>query len=158
LCDTRSRTIVAGIEVEEETVAKRGLPLVLLTLALLVAACGGGEGPATAEAVIETISAADASALLADAPGGLVVLDVRTPEEFASGHLAGAVGLDFYAAAFADDLAALDREAPYLLYCRSGNRSGQAREMMRSLGFVEVHEIAGGINAWVEAGLPVVAP
>ncbi len=86
------------------------------------------------------------------------MLDVRTPEEFASGHLAGAVNLDFYAPSFADDLAALDREAPYLLYCRSGNRSGQAREMMRSLGFAEVHEIAGGINAWVEAGLPVVAP
>lgn len=138
--------------------AKRGLPVVLLALALLAAGCGGGEGTATSEAVIETISAADASALLADAPAGLVVLDVRTPEEFASGHLAGAVGLDFYAATFADDLAALDREAPYLLYCRSGNRSGQAREMMRSLGFAEVHEIAGGINAWVEAGLPVVAP
>jgi len=139
-------------------VAERGLPVVLLALALLAAGCGGGEGAATAEAVIETISAADASALLASAPAGLVVLDVRTPEEFASGHLAGAAGLDFYAATFADDLSALDREVPYLLYCRSGNRSGQAREMMRSLGFAEVHEIAGGINAWVEAGLPVVAP
>ncbi len=138
--------------------ARRGLPVVLLALALLAGGCGGGEGAATAEAVIETISAADASALLASAPAGLVVLDVRTPEEFASGHLAGAVGLDFYATTFADDLAALDREVPYLLYCRSGNRSGEAREMMRSLGFAEVHEIAGGINAWVEAGLPVVAP
>jgi rhodanese-related sulfurtransferase len=145
-----------GVGIEEESVAKRGLLVVLL--ALLAAGCGGGEGAATAEAAIETISAADASALLASAPAGLVVLDVRTPEEFASGHLAGAAGLDFYAATFADDLSALDREVPYLLYCRSGNRSGQAREMMRSLGFAEVHEIAGGINAWVEAGLPVVAP
>ncbi|MCU0281730.1 MAG: rhodanese-like domain-containing protein [Acidimicrobiia bacterium] len=138
--------------------AKRGLPVVLLALALLAAGCGGGEGAATAEAVIETISAADASALLASAPTGLVVLDVRTPEEFASGHLAGAVGLDFYAATFADDLAALDREAPYLLYCRSDNRSGQVREMMRSLGFRRVHEIDGGIVAWAEAGLPIQTP
>jgi len=132
--------------------------LALLALALLAAGCGGGDGTATVEAVIETISPADASSLLASAPTGLVVLDVRTPEEFAAGHLAGAVGLDFYAATFADDLAALDREAPYLLYCRSGNRSAEAREMMRSLGFREVHEVDGGIVAWAEAGLPVVVP
>lgn len=138
--------------------AKRGLPVVLLVLALLVAGCGGGEGAATAEAVIETVSAADASALLAEGPAGLVVLDVRTPEEFAAGRLAGAVNLDFYAAAFADDLAALDRETPYLLYCRTDNRSGQVREMMRSLGFREVHEIDGGIVAWAEAGLPIETP
>jgi rhodanese-related sulfurtransferase len=47
---------------------------------------------------------------------------------------------------------------PYLLYCRSGNRSAQAREMMRGLGFAEVYEIDGGITAWTEAGLGVVAP
>ncbi len=138
--------------------AKRGLPVFLLALAVLAGGCGGGGDAATAEAVIETISAADASALLASAPAGLVVLDVRTPEEFAFGHLAGAVNLDFYAATFADDLGTLDREAPYLLYCRTDNRSGQVREMMRSLGFRDVHEIDGGIVAWAEAGLLVVAP
>jgi rhodanese-related sulfurtransferase len=138
-------------------VAKRGL-FPLLLAALLAAGCGGGDGTTAVEAVIETVTPADASSLLASAPAGLVVLDVRTPEEFAAGHLAGAIGLDFYAATFADDLAALDREAPYLLYCRSGNRSAETREMMRSLGFLEVREIAGGITAWVEAGFPVEAP
>jgi rhodanese-related sulfurtransferase len=130
----------------------------LLAMALLAAGCGGGDGAAPVAGVVETISPADASSLLASAPTGLVVLDVRTPEEFAAGRLAGAVNLDFYAATFADDLAALDRQAPYLLYCRTDNRSGQVREMMRSLGFVAVHEIDGGIVAWVEAGLPIEAP
>jgi len=138
-------------------VARRG-SFVVVAVLLLVAGCGGGAETATREAVIETISPAAAADLVAVPPSGLVVLDVRTPEEFGAGRLAGAVNLDFYATTFADDLAGLDREAPYLLYCRSGNRSAEAREMMRSLGFLEVHEIAGGIVAWAEAGLPLEIP
>jgi phage shock protein E len=148
-----------GNAVEEESVGRRGLLVVALAaLVLLAAGCGGSAETTVQEALIETISPADAADLIAAAPAGLVVLDVRTPEEFASGHLAGAVNLDFYAATFSIDLTALDAEVPYILYCRAGNRSAEAREMMRSFGFREVHEIAGGINAWVEAGLPVEAP
>jgi phage shock protein E len=130
----------------------------VVALVVLAAGCGGKTGTTAAPAVIETISPDAAADLIAAAPPGLVVLDVRTPDEFAAGHLAGAVNLDFYGATFGDDLAALDTGAPYVLYCRRGNRSADAREMMRSLGFLEVHEIAGGIDAWVAAGLPVEAP
>lgn len=144
-----------GDAAEEESVGRRGSFAVVAVL-LLVAGCGGGAETATREAVVETISPAEAGEIAGSA--GLVVLDVRTPEEFGAGRLAGAVNLDFYATTFADDLAGLDREAPYLLYCRSGNRSAEAREMMRSLGFLEVHEIAGGIVAWAEAGLPLEIP
>ena len=128
----------------------------LMALALPLAGCGGES--ATRAAVVETISPADAAALLAEAPEGLMVLDVRTPEEFSTGRLPGAVNLDYHASDFADDLAALDREVPYLLYCRTGNRSAGAREMMRKLGFTKVHEIAGGITAWAQAGLAVEGP
>ena len=131
-----------------------GLVTTLILAAL--AGCGGESGTSTA--TIETISPAEAAELLDDPPPGLVVLDVRTPGEFAGGHLADAVNLDYQAAGFADELGALDREVPYLLYCRTGNRSAQAREMMRDLGFASVHEIGGGIVAWTEAGLAVVAP
>ena len=134
---------------------RRGLFAVVAVLAL-VAGCGGGAETAARVAVVETISPAAAGEIAGSA--GLVVLDVRTPEEFGAGHLAGAVNLDFYATTFADDLAGLDREAPYLLYCRTGNRSAEVREMMRSLGFLEVHEIAGGIVGWAEAGLPLEIP
>ena len=83
------------------------------------------------------------------------MLDVRTPEEFAEGHLEGAVLVDFYDADFAEQLAALDTDVPYLVYCRSGNRSGQAMGVMEELGFTSAADIDGGIVAWVDAGLPV---
>jgi phage shock protein E len=103
------------------------------------------------------VPAATAADLLASPPADLVVLDVRTPEEFAEGHLAGAEILDFYRADFTDRLAELDQDVPYLLYCRSGNRSGQALAMMRELGFTDVTEIEGGVISWSQLGLPLVA-
>jgi len=130
--------------------------LVTTLIMLALAGCGGDSGTSTA--TIETISPAEAAELLDEAPAGLVVLDVRTPGEFAGGHLADAVNLDYQAVGFAGELGALDRGVPYLLYCRTGNRSAQVREMMRDLGFAEVYEIAGGTVAWAGAGLAVVVP
>ena len=103
-----------------------------------------------------TVSADDAAAILADAPDDLVILDVRTPQEYAEGHLDGAVLVDFYDADFADQLAELDPDVPYVVYCRSGNRSGQTLPIMEQLGFGSAANINGGIIAWAEAGLPIV--
>jgi phage shock protein E len=128
----------------------RGAAVVLLVLSLVVAACGGG----STTRVIATVSPEDAAAELAENPAP-VLLDIRTPEEVAAGHLAGSVNIDFYEADFADRIAALDRDASYVVYCRSGNRSGQAMELFDSLGFSDVIEIDGGIVAWSAAGLPV---
>lgn len=122
--------------------------------ALVAAACSSAGGTATA--TIETVSPARAAEIIAEGRPGLVLLDVRTPEEFAAGHLANAANLDLYGPGFADALAALDRATPYVLYCRTDNRSAEVREMMRSLGFAEVHEIDGGIVAWAEEGRPLV--
>jgi phage shock protein E len=138
---------------------RRSLVAVLVVASIVLAAgCGGDGGTAAPAAVIETVAPADAAALIDSAPAGLVVLDVRTPDEFAAGHLAGAVNLDYYASDFPDSLAALDRLAPYVIYCRTGRRSAEVREMMREMGFLGVTEIDGGITAWVEESLPVVAP
>ncbi len=103
---------------------------------------------------LETVSASVAAELHSNPPDNLVVLDVRTQEEFDAGHLEDATMLDFYRDDFADRLAELDPDEPYLLYCRSGNRSGQTLALMRSLGFTDVTEIDGGIDAWISAGLP----
>ena len=84
------------------------------------------------------------------------VVDVRTPEEFDAGHIEGATLIDFYREDFADELATLDPDTPYVLYCRSGNRSSQARALMETLGFAGVADVDGGIEAWTAAGLPVV--
>lgn len=150
------------------------LLLAAVAASLVVAACGGGddtddaaETPATDGAAatesaatdvdgIRLVSADDGAAILDDPPEDLVVLDVRTLEEFDEGHIDGAVMLDFYRDDFADALAELDRDVPYLLYCRSGNRSGQTAALMEQLGFTDVADVDGGIASWTDAGLPVV--
>ena len=85
-----------------------------------------------------------------------VIIDVRTPEEFAGGHLENAINIDYYSEAFSNEIEALDRNLTYLIYCRSGSRSSNALSFMESLYFSEVYNISGGINAWQSAGLPVV--
>jgi len=82
-----------------------------------------------------------------------VVLDVRTPAEYAHGRLRGARLVDFLAPDFRRQVEALDRDAPYFLYCRSGSRSGQAAEQMRTMGFREVHNV-GGFDELARAGFP----
>lgn len=84
------------------------------------------------------------------------LLDVRTPEEYEQGHLKDSTLMDFYAPDFADKLGKLDKAAKYLVYCRSGNRSGKTLGMMEKLGFMKIQHIDGGIAAWTAAGYPVV--
>lgn len=96
------------------------------------------------------VSVDEADALAADP--NVTVIDVRTPEEFAEGHFARASLIDFYADDFRTKLEGLDRSGNYLIYCRSGNRSGQAADMMKELGFKKVADLDGGVIAWGEAG------
>jgi rhodanese-related sulfurtransferase len=86
---------------------------------------------------------------------GTIVLDVRTPTEYAGGHLTGAQNIDIEAADFATRIAALDKSATYAVYCRSGNRSGTALEQMKAAGFSHVYDLTGGIVAWQDMGGPV---
>ncbi|MFU8839589.1 MAG: rhodanese-like domain-containing protein [Nitriliruptoraceae bacterium] len=124
----------------------------LAVAAVVLAACGTADaGTATADAPgVVAVDADDAVSLLAERDD-LVVVDVRTPEEFAEGHLAGAELLDIYDPAFRDGVDGLDRDAAYLVYCRSGNRSGQAVALMEELGFTEVYD-AGALDALAAAG------
>ena len=87
---------------------------------------------------------------------GIRIIDVRTPQEFAEGHIAGAELVDISQPDFADRIAALDRESTYFVYCRSDNRSGVATEMMLGMGFTSIFELRGGTVAWEQAGLPLV--
>ena len=86
---------------------------------------------------------------------GTVVLDVRTPAEFATGHLPQAKNIDFEASDFATRIAALDKNTTYAIYCRSGNRSGAAMEQMAAANFTHVYDLAGGIGAWQTMGGPM---
>ena len=82
------------------------------------------------------------------------VIDVRTPEEYASGHIAGAMNIPVEASDFGDRIAELDRSGSYLLYCRSGRRSALAANLMAEAGFGDLVD-AGGLESLVAAGAPL---
>lgn len=76
-----------------------------------------------------------------------IILDVRTAEEFNSGHIEGAINIDFYAEDFTDELLKLDRTKSYAIYCRSGNRSGKALKIMRKNGYSNLYNLIGGLES-----------
>ncbi|HEX4984191.1 MAG TPA: rhodanese-like domain-containing protein [Ilumatobacteraceae bacterium] len=144
---------------------KRKLVALAVPLGLAVLSSCGDSSPSSASATppatsdvagYQLLTPAAADELLRDPPDGLVVLDVRTPEEFAAGHIAGAVDLDLQGDAFETGVAALDPRSPYFVYCHSGNRSAQAVAYLRQQGFDSIYELEGGIGAWQAAGLAVV--
>jgi phage shock protein E len=90
------------------------------------------------------------------AEAGVITLDVRTPGEFMSGFIQGAQNIDFQSGNFENEIAALDKNATYAVYCRSGNRSGQAVKVMHDAGFHNVYNLNGGVIDWTNAGMPLV--
>lgn len=87
---------------------------------------------------------------------GATVIDVRTPAEFAEGHLEGAVNIDVSAPGFDAAVGELDPAGSYVVYCRSGNRSAAAAARMADLGFGDVTDVGGLQEAADATGLPVV--
>ncbi len=137
-------------------------PLVLA--AALLAGCspavtsapGGTTAPAAAGAPqLKRDRTAQEFADLVAQPG-VIVLDVRTPAEFAAGHLQNARNIDVQAADFDAQLAGLAKDATYAVYCRSGNRSATALAKMQAVGITQAAHLSGGIGAWQAAGYPVV--
>jgi len=120
-----------------------------VTLVLLTSACSSESGAAD----VEKVDATEAVQLIEQ--GEHTVIDVRTPAEYASGHVDGADNLDVSAATFERQLQGLDRSEEYIVYCQSGNRSAGAAEKMADLGFAEVVD-AGGILELETAGAPIV--
>jgi len=96
--------------------------------------------PAT-PATVPALAPKAATELIAN--GNATVLDVRTPEEFATGHLQNARNLNFRAPDFAQQLAKMNPQGTYLVYCASGNRSGQAVAQMRKKGFKKATNVGG---------------
>lgn len=105
--------------------------------------------------IIETISSDKFNEFI-EAREDAVLIDIRTPEEFASGHIEGAINIDFYSPSFRDELASLDKTTPYLIYCRSGSRTGETLNVMMSMTFREVYDLKGGINSWMRNDYDVV--
>jgi rhodanese-related sulfurtransferase len=127
------------------------LPALVFLAAVVGAAAAWGDaardvGPKEAQALIrKNVGNRD-----------FVVLDVRTPGEFAQGHLEGAVLVDYRSPGFREEVAGLDKTKTYLVYCRTGNRSASALGIMREFGFRSHYHLEGGIVRWLEEGLPEV--
>jgi len=84
-----------------------------------------------------------------------VLLDVRTPEEFAAGHIPGAINIDFNSPEFAAKISRLDTNKTYLVSCAVGGRSARACNRMAPLQFGKLYNLEGGFTAWQAAGKPV---
>ena len=86
----------------------------------------------------------------------IVVLDVRTPEEYRLGHLRNAKLIDYYDAKFSENLRVLPKDATILVYCRSGRRSADALAILTKLKYSRVFNMLGGIDAWNSEGRPTI--
>lgn len=138
----------------------KNLVILILSVSLVIGVvlAGGCRSQETTAPVIEDVSPQEALALIQenqDSPD-FVILDVRTPEEYADGHIENAINLDFRSPDFPDEIGKLDKNKTYLLYCRSGNRSGQALEIIRELNFQKIYHLSAGIIGWQDEGLPLV--
>jgi len=109
-------------------------------------------------ATIEDITPQEAFTLIQNNQNNpdFVIIDVRTPAEFAEEHIENATNINFYSETFRDTFNTLDKDKTYLIYCQVGGRSGSALDIMAELNFKEAYNILGGINLWKTEGLPTV--
>ncbi len=110
------------------------------------------------EPFYKDVTTQEASTLITDNKGNenFILLDVRTPQEYASGHLEYAINIDYNSSTFKQSLTTFDKDKTYLLYCRTGNRSSNAFKIMKEMGFKKVYHMVGGIEAWTSEELPTV--
>lgn len=146
---------------------RRTIALFLLVTGLIfsLGACSSGQPAASAtvqETVQESGAAVQAKVNTKIAPADYqaqfganadhILIDVRTPEEFASGHIPGAVNIAVDE--LAQRLNEVPQDIPVVLYCRSGNRSGQAAQLLDRAGYAQIYDL-GGIATWAQQGYPV---
>ena len=134
------------------------LSVSLVTGVTLMGGCiGRGAGtpsPQTTQ-IIEDITPQEAFALIQENQGNpdFVIIDVRTPEEFSEEYIENAINIDFYSETFRDGLNIFDKNKTYLIYCRSGGRSGSALDIMEELNFREVYNMTGGDYSMDDRGI-----
>ena len=133
----------------------RLLALVICALVVVGGLTGcSGSTPATASDSGPARVGTGEFAAVIEQPG-IQIIDVRTPEEFADGHIAGAVNIPVQQPDFASRVAQLDPGATYAVYCRSGNRSQPAVAAMEEAGITNIYELDSGTKGWTAAGQPL---
>ena len=127
--------------------------LFIVVAAVLVASSAYALLAAEDDSVYGDVSVEQARGLMESKPD-LVVLDVRTVAEYEESHISGAVNIPVQE--LEERLGELDGSVEYLVYCRTGNRSSVAVQLMKAAGFDRVYHMFRGISAWIGAGYPVV--
>jgi phage shock protein E len=128
---------------------KHPLLLAVSIVMLMIAACS----PASqSSATVQNLSPSQYVADFSEAQTAHLLVDVRTPEEYASGHIAGSVNIPLQE--LQSRMSEIPSNQAVVLYCRSGNRSGQAATLLRDAGYTQIYDL-GGIIDWAAAGLPV---
>jgi len=117
--------------------------------AIFIISCGN-----TNSQIIENIVAQQFQKLIKKGDG--IIIDVRTSQEFNSGHIKDATNIDFYADDFIDKLKIVRKDIPIYVYCRSGGRSSSSASKMEKLGFTKVYNLLGGIGSWDSANYKTV--
>ncbi len=122
--------------------------IALIASVLLLAGCSSNAAGVT------NMNVSEFSKKITEA--GVITVDVRTPGEFMTGHIEGAQNIDFESGNFENEISTLDKNGTYAVYCRSGNRSGQAVAIMHDAGFHNVYNLNGGIIDWTNSGMMLV--
>ncbi|MDA0217882.1 MAG: rhodanese-like domain-containing protein [Actinobacteria bacterium] len=126
---------------------KKSVGAALLVMGLTLTGCSSGTS------ATEKLGIEEFAEKITDT--SITVLDVRTPMEFAQGHIDRAVNIDFQGSNFEKEVLDLDKDAPIAVYCRSGNRSSQAVKVMEKLGFTNLYDMDGGVIDWAAASKPL---
>ena len=109
---------------------------------------------ASAEPAPKNVTVADAEKLIKADPK-VVIIDVRTPEEFKAGHIPGAKNIDFNGDDFEKQIAALDKSKTYVVHCAAGGRSAQACKVIEQVKLPSVYHMNEGFKTWEKAGKAV---
>ncbi|MEM9391745.1 MAG: rhodanese-like domain-containing protein [Bacteroidota bacterium] len=115
-----------------------------ILLVLVIAACSGKEEKAQGE--IAALEKAEFSKVITE---DILLVDVRTAQEYEAGFIPGAVNIDYQQNDFEKRMSYFDREIPVALYCSKGGRSSKAAKKLQKMGFSKVYDLKGGYNQWI---------
>jgi rhodanese-related sulfurtransferase len=127
------------------------LPLLTLLLCCLTSLVLAEPAPAPAPKNVTV----DETEKLLKANPEIVIIDVRTPDEFKAGHIAGAKNIDFHGDNFEKEISSLDKSKTYVVHCAAGGRSAQACKVIEKVNLPTVYHMNQGFKAWEKAGKPV---
>ena len=133
---------------------KKVIFLTALSISVSLASCQNQPSRSITKQINVTISVDEFDKKLNETKN-VQLVDVRTPEEYAEGHLKGSVNYNLNADDFDKNLSKLDKSKPVMVYCLAGGRSGEAAEKMKEKGFTEVYNMKGGMMKWNAANKPV---